>query len=71
MAHEITQTYPGFFIIDSHAIELAPGQVVSYRNDATVQTFNTAEEMRTAHQLQFPEQYVVDLANTVYDEYIV
>ena len=60
MAHEITQTYPGFFIIDDHAIELAPGQVVSYRDGAAAQTFNTVEEMLAAHELQFPEQYIVD-----------
>tara|TARA_R110000868_G_scaffold317701_1_gene578487 strand:- start:748 stop:939 length:192 start_codon:yes stop_codon:yes gene_type:complete len=60
MAHEITQTYPGFFIIDDHAIELVPGQGVSYRDDVAVQTFNTAEEMLAAHEVQFPEQYIVD-----------
>jgi len=33
------------------------GQIVSYRDDAIVQEFETEEEMLAAHEEQFPEQY--------------
>ena len=48
----------GHFIINSSAISLGAGQVVSYRDDATVQEFDTESEMIAAHQAQFPDAYV-------------
>ena len=54
----VTKT-EGYFIINSAAVSLA-GTVVSYRDDAAVQEFVTEAEMLTAHELQFPEQYVVE-----------
>jgi len=51
----ITKT-EGHFIINSSAISL-DGNVVSYRDDATVQEFDTKGAMLAAHQEQFPEQY--------------
>jgi len=51
----VTKT-EGFFIINSAAVAL-DGTVVSYRDDALVQEFNSEEEMMTAHKEQFPEQY--------------
>ena len=47
----------GCYIINSTAACLMEGQVVSYRDDAIVQEFETEEEMLAAHQEQFPEQY--------------
>jgi len=44
-------------IINSTAVVLTEGQVVSYRDDAIVQEFDTEEEMLTAHKEQFPDQY--------------
>jgi hypothetical protein len=52
----ITKT-EGYFIINSTAISLVEEQVVSYRDDATVQEFATEAEMRAAHQAQFPAAY--------------
>ena len=54
----ITKT-EGHYIINSAAVSLN-GTVVSYRDDAVVQEFDTEAEMLAAHELQFPEQYVVD-----------
>lgn len=55
----ITQT-SGYYIINGAAIALGPDNVVSYREDADVQSFETEEEMLAAHQEQYPEQYVED-----------
>lgn len=52
----ITKT-EGHFIINGSAISLGESNVVSYRDDAKVQEFETEAEMRAAHQEQFPEQY--------------
>ena len=54
----ITKT-EGHYIINSAAVSLN-GTVVSYRDDAVVQEFATEAEMLAAHELQFPEQYVVE-----------
>jgi len=54
----VTKT-EGYYIINSAAVSLV-GTVVSYRDDAVVQEFVTEAEMLTAHELQFPEQYVVE-----------
>ena len=53
----ITKT-EGHFIINTAAVSLLDGTVVSYRDDATVQEFASEAEMLTAHEAQFPEQYV-------------
>lgn len=55
----ITQT-EGYYIINGAAISLGPSNVVSYREDADVQSFETEEAMLEAHQAQYPEQYVED-----------
>ena len=52
----ITKT-EGYFIINTAAVSL-DGTVVSYRDDATVQEFASESEMLTAHEEQFPDQYV-------------
>ena len=52
----ITKT-EGYFIINTAAVSL-DGNVVSYRDDATVQEFASESEMLTAHEEQFPDQYV-------------
>ena len=52
----ITKT-EGHFIINSAAISLGASNVVSYRDDATVQEFASKADMQTAHQAQFPDQY--------------
>ena len=52
----ITKT-EGHFIINTAAVSL-DGNVVSYRDDATVQEFVSEAKMLTAHEAQFPEQYV-------------
>jgi len=44
-------------IINSTAVVLTEGQVVSYRDDAIVQEFETKEEMFAAHREQFPDQW--------------
>ena len=51
----ITKT-EGHFIINSTAVSL-DGNVVSYRDDAVVQEFDTEEAMLAAHKEQFPEAY--------------
>ena len=53
----ITTKTRGHFIINSSAISLGDSNVVSYRNDAAVQEFDTEAEMLTAHQAQFPDAY--------------
>lgn len=58
----LTQTFAGstgIFIINDHKIELVKGQVVSYRDDAVVQTFTTKETMEAAHKAQFPDKYTL------------
>jgi len=52
----ITKT-EGHFIINSAAVSL-DGNVVSYRDDAVVQEFDTKEAMLAAHKEQFPDAYV-------------
>ncbi len=47
----------GHFIINDGAFSLSESTVVSYRDDATVQEFDTEELMLTAHREQFPDQY--------------
>jgi len=54
----ITKT-EGHFIINRSAISL-DGNVVSYRDDAVVQVFDTKDAMLAAHREQFPEQYEVE-----------
>ena len=51
----LTQT-SGNFIIDDHAIELAPGQVVSYRDTAPVTVCNSRANLIAQYRSQFPEQ---------------
>ena len=53
----ITTKTSGHFIIHSAAISLGDSNVVSYRNDAAVQEFDTEAEMLAAHQAQFPDAY--------------
>ena len=53
----ITKT-EGHFIIHTSAISLLDGTVVSYRDSARVQEFASEAEMLTAHEEQFPDQYV-------------
>ena len=48
----------GYFIINDGAVSLDGTNVVSYRDDATVQEFDTEALMLAAHEEQFPEQYV-------------
>jgi hypothetical protein len=52
----ITKT-KGHFIINSSPISLGDSNVVSYRDDATVQEFVSEAEMQAAHQAQYPDQY--------------
>ena len=47
----------GYFIINDGAVSLSGSNVVSYRDDATVQEFDTEALMLAAHEEQFPEQY--------------
>ena len=56
MTSIITKT-EGYFIVNTAAVSL-DGTVVSYRDDATVQEFASESEMLTAHEEQFPDQYV-------------
>jgi hypothetical protein len=55
----ITKT-TGYFIIDEGAIALSGNTVVSYRDGATVQEFDTEALMLAAHKEQFPDQYLHD-----------
>lgn len=55
----IITKFAGHFIINSAAVSLS-GTVVSYRNDASVQEFDTKAEMLAAHETQFPEYYEVE-----------
>ena len=47
----------GYFIINSGAISLTDSTSVSYRDDATIQEFDTEALMLAAHKEQFPDQY--------------
>jgi hypothetical protein len=47
----------GHFIINSAAISLGLNNVVSYRDDATVEEFDNEAAMLAAHKLQFPNAY--------------
>jgi len=47
----------GYFIINNGAISLSESTSVSYRDDATIQEFDTEELMLAAHEEQFPDQY--------------
>jgi len=51
----VTKT-TGYHIINGHEILLEPGQQVSYRDDADVESFNTREAAMTRYALRFPEQ---------------
>lgn len=51
----ITKT-EGYFIINTAPIAISGG-VVSYRDDAVVQEFDTEAEMRAVHESLYPEQY--------------
>ena len=51
----LTQT-SGNFIIDDHAIELAPGQVVSYRDTTSVTVCSDRADLIAQYWEQFPEQ---------------
>lgn len=55
----ITKTQ-GYYIINGSLISLEEGQVVSYRNDAEVQEFETEQLLLEAHQNQYPELYVMN-----------
>ena len=48
----------GYFIINDAAFALTDRTVVSYRDDAIVQEFDSEEAMLTAHKEQFPAQYL-------------
>ena len=48
----------GYFIINSGAVSLSESTSVSYRDDATVQEFDTEALMLAAHEEQFPDQYL-------------
>ena len=50
----------GHFIINDGAFSLSVPDVVSYRDVATVQEFDTEALMLAAHEEQFPEQYLHD-----------
>ena len=46
----------GYYIIDNHAIEVLPGQVVSYRDTAPVTVCNDRANLIAQYRIQFPEQ---------------
>ena len=48
----------GYFIINDAAFALTDRTVVSYRDDAIVQEFESEEAMLAAHEEQFPGQYL-------------
>ena len=48
----------GYFIINGAAFSLTDSTVVSYRDDAIVQEFESEEAMLAAHEDQYPEQYL-------------
>ena len=52
----ITKFYPGFFIIDDHAIELTLGQVVTYRSTSVVTICSDRADLIAKYREQFPEQ---------------
>ena len=47
----------GVFIIDGHAISLEPGQIVSYRDDKSVEEFQTRGTMESEHRRRYPDKY--------------
>ena len=51
----LTQT-SGYCIIDGHAIELAPGQVASYRDTAPITVCSDRANLIAQYRSQFPEQ---------------
>ena len=51
----LTQT-SGYYIIDNHAIEVLPGQVVSYRDTAAVTVCSDRANLIAQYRIQFPEQ---------------
>lgn len=63
----ITKTI-GYFIINSGAFSLEGGNVVSYRDDALVQEFDSEAEMLTVHEAQFPEQYKVETLDEIEED---
>ena len=48
----------GYFIINSGVVSLSESTSVSYRDDATIQEFDTEALMLAAHEEQFPNQYL-------------
>ena len=55
----ILTKYSGNWIVNGEPFELEDGvTIVSYRNDATVESFDSAEAMLAAHKEQFPEYYI-------------
>ena len=60
----------GYFIINSGAISLSESNSVSYRDDATVQEFDTEALMLAAHGEQFPDQYLHDSDEQPSDQYL-
>ena len=48
----------GYFIINDAAFALTDRTVVSYRDDAIVQEFDSEDAMLAAHEEQFPGQYL-------------
>ena len=55
----------GYFIINGGAISLGDDTEVSYRDDATVQEFDTEALMLAAHEEQFPDQYQVETLDEI------
>ena len=51
----LTQT-SGYYIIDDHAIEVPPGQVVSYRDTAPITVCSDRANLIAQYRSQFPEQ---------------
>lgn len=54
----LTQT-SGYYIIDGHAIELAPGQVASYRDTAPATVCSDRADLIAKYRAQFPEQAIL------------
>lgn len=49
----ITKT-AGFYIINGSPVALSPGQVVSYRDDAEVDEFDTGDAMWAEYERRLP-----------------
>jgi hypothetical protein len=47
----------GHHIINGHEILLEPGEQVSYRDDATVQTFGTKTAAEAQYKIQYPAEW--------------